>query len=279
MGAIRGLLGEDRDVVVHAHTGSGKTLAFLLPLIAQADPDNNALQAVIIAPGRELASQINSVCERLTEGMGLRTVMTIGGANPLRQIERIRKVKPQIVVATPGRLCELVFDKSKMKLGAIKTIVLDEIDALLRAPYDKEIDAIIDATPSGRRQTIFASATGNSQVVVEAVKRYMRSDSLFVGGSSSSQKGKGKGKGSPRAQALPVNIRHTILTMPKVKKFDTLRRMLNTQPFPESVMIFVNDPQQVEWLTDKLSEVGIIAAPLSGESSKDDRAEIMRRLQ
>ncbi|CAN0186690.1 unnamed protein product, partial [Ectocarpus fasciculatus] len=271
--AIRGLLSEDRDVIIHAHTGSGKTLAYLLPLIAATDPDSNALQAIVVAPGRELASQIFSVCEKLIQGTGLRSTMVIGGANALRQVERFKKVKPQIVIATPGRLCELVFDRRRMKLGMVRTVVLDEVDALLRPPYDQEIDAIMDATPGGRRQAVFASATGRSPVVSAASERYMREEPLFVGGGDL-----GVGSGQRRG-GLPSNIRHTIVTMPKVKKFDTLRRLLNTQPFPESVMIFVNDPIQVNWLTERLETVGVIAAPLSGESSKDDRAEIMRRLQ
>ncbi|CAM9543273.1 unnamed protein product, partial [Scytosiphon promiscuus] len=270
--AIDGLLSEEgRDVIIHAHTGSGKTLAYLLPLIAGVDPDSNAVQAVVVAPGRELASQIFSVCERLIKGSGLRSAMIIGGANALRQVERVKKVKPQIVIATPGRLCELVFDRRRMKLGMVRTVVLDEVDALLRPPYDQEIDAIMDAT-GGRRQAVFASATGRSPVVSAAADRYMREEPVFVGGDE------GVGSGQRRG-GLPSNIRHTIVTMPKVKKFDTLRRLLNTQPFPESVMIFVNDPIQVNWLTERLETVGIIAAPLSGESSKDDRAEIMRRLQ
>eukprot|EP00903_Cladosiphon_okamuranus_P009679 g9209.t1 len=270
--AIRGLLAEDRDVIIHAHTGSGKTLAYLLPLIAATDPDSNAVQAIVVAPGRELASQIFSVCERLIEGSGLRSALIIGGANALRQVERVKKVKPQIVIATPGRLCELVFDRRRMKLGMVNTVVLDEVDALLRPPYDQEIDAIMDATPGGRRQAVFASATGRSPVVSAASERYMREDPLFVGGQEAAG-------GGQRQGGLPSNILHTVVTMPKVKKFDTLRRLLNTQPFPESVMIFVNDPIQVNWLTERLETVGIIAAPLSGESSKDDRAEIMRRLQ
>ncbi|CAM9994755.1 unnamed protein product, partial [Ectocarpus sp. 4 AP-2014] len=237
--AIRGLLSEDRDVIIHAHTGSGKTLAYLLPLIAATDPDSNALQAVVVAPGRELASQIFSVCEKLIQGTGLRSTMVIGGANALRQVERIKKVKPQIVIATPGRLCELVFDRRRMKLGMVRTVVLDEVDALLRPPFDQEIDAIMDATPGGRRQAVFASATGRSPVVAAASERYMREEPLFVGGGDL-----GVGSGQRRG-GLPSNIRHTIVTMPKVKKFDTLRRLLNTQPFPESVMIFVNDPIQV----------------------------------
>ncbi|CAM9637109.1 unnamed protein product, partial [Hapterophycus canaliculatus] len=145
--SIDGLLSEEgRDVIIHAHTGSGKTLAYLLPLIAGVDPSSNAVQAVVVAPGRELASQIFSVCERLIQGSGLRSAMIIGGANALRQVERVKKVKPQIVVATPGRLCEMVFDRRKMKLGMVRTVVLDEVDALLRPPYDEEIDAIMDAT-------------------------------------------------------------------------------------------------------------------------------------
>eukprot|EP00953_Heterococcus_sp_UTEX-ZZ885_P022811 12591-Heterococcus_DN1.PRE.1 len=113
------------------------------------------------------------------------------------------------------------------------------------------------------RQTVFASATGQSPVVAEAAERHMKDDYAYVsGGAEAESRG--------RAQVLPANIRHTILTCPKVKKFESLRRMMNTQPFPESVMVFVNDPHQVRWLTEKLELVGIIAAPLSGESAKEE---------
>ncbi|CAM9698358.1 unnamed protein product [Sphacelaria rigidula] len=94
--AIQGVVSQDKDVIIHAYTGSGKTLAYLLPLIDAMDPQSNGVQAVVVAPGRELASQISSVCDKLIEGLGIRSAMIIGGANAQRQVEKVKKVKPQV---------------------------------------------------------------------------------------------------------------------------------------------------------------------------------------
>ncbi|CAM9358555.1 unnamed protein product [Chrysoparadoxa australica] len=269
--ALAALLGqEENDVILHAHTGSGKTLAFLLPLLERIDPSIDSIQAVVVAPGRELGSQIFGVAQQLVENMGIRCQMVLGGANVNRQVERVKKLKPQVLIGTPGRICELALQRKRVKLSNVSFLVLDEIDSLMRHPYCDEIANIVDTMPSSdRRQTIFASATGKSKAVTDAAERFMSPGYTIASDAS----GRGQDSG------LPTNLQHCILTQSRVKKYETFKRFLNTQPFPESLMVFVNDPHQVNWLTEKLEGSGIVAAPLSGKSEKDDRSEIMKRLQ
>jgi superfamily II DNA/RNA helicase len=99
------------DVLVGTYTGSGKTLAFLVPLIQQllfSTTQNNGVQVLIVAPGRELASQIVSVARELLEGTDITAMLAIGGTTFSRNLEQIRKRKPSILVGTPGRIAELV---------------------------------------------------------------------------------------------------------------------------------------------------------------------------
>eukprot|EP00171_Calliarthron_tuberculosum_P014592 IDg14592t1 len=95
------------DLVMQGHTGTGKTLAFLLPLLESIDPDFPNVQAVVIAPTRELAMQISNECTRLCAGTGILTMPLIGGANPARQVDKLRRRMPHVLIGTPGRLAEL----------------------------------------------------------------------------------------------------------------------------------------------------------------------------
>lgn len=129
--AVPALL-EGRDAVIHAQTGSGKTLAFLLPLLGIVDPSKNRVQAIILAPSRELVTQIASVSERVFANTGIRTQAIIGGANVRGQVDRLRELRPQVLVASPGRLAELVFRLEKLKLGNVRAVIVDEVDNMLQ---------------------------------------------------------------------------------------------------------------------------------------------------
>ena len=111
-----GPIASSRDVILHAHTGSGKTLAFLLPLLQQLDPSLASPQALVLCPSRELAFQIVRVAEQVMAGSGLRVCAVAGGANPARQVEKVRKEKPQLLVGTAGRVGELAFEQRKLKV-------------------------------------------------------------------------------------------------------------------------------------------------------------------
>ncbi len=135
--ALRLLIGgsEEFDVIIHSYTGSGKTLAFLLPIIQSIDISSDVIQALIIAPGRELGRQLSGVCDIIAKGSGARAQMLIGGANVKRQMDRIKKNKPHILIGTPGRLCEFVQSKRFSRFRSVKFLVLDEVDSLMNDPY------------------------------------------------------------------------------------------------------------------------------------------------
>jgi len=125
------------QVLLHAYTGSGKTLAFLLPivqsLVAAAPPPGAPPRAappacLVLAPSRDLAMQIFRVADALLDGTGLCASQAIGGANPERQVEALRKRKPAVVVGTPGRVAELGLKQSKLNLGSVTYLVVDEAD-------------------------------------------------------------------------------------------------------------------------------------------------------
>ena len=120
-------ISKGRDTVLHAWTGSGKTLAFLLPLFELLDAENRAPQALVLCPSRELAFQIHRVAEAALAGSGLSAAAVVGGANPNRQLEKIKKERPQLIVGTPGRVAELSFEWKKLKLQRVRHVIIDEV--------------------------------------------------------------------------------------------------------------------------------------------------------
>lgn len=299
---------KDSDVVMHAQTGSGKTLAYLLPLLEIIDPANKRVQALIFAPSRELVAQIGLVASALFAGTGINIVTIIGGANVKGQINRLRDDKPQIIISTPGRLAEIVFSYEKLRLGQVRAVIIDEVDNLLKEAFIDSLQVLLEATPIFRRQrnalispsvksntivdedegefvdftddieddprqatepfhrmVCFASATSIDPAVDAFANRYLGDGWKRVSVESSSM--------------LPSTITHGIISAPRIKALEMLRKFLIAKPAVKSGLIFVNDPHRVEIVCEKLLEMGMIAAPLHGETSKDDRKEILTRLR
>lgn len=310
-----------QNSILQAQTGSGKTLAFLIPLLDIVDPNLKKVQAIVIAPSRELVTQIGLVGEKLFKNTGINVLSIIGGANVKNQIKRLRDDKPQIVIATPGRLAELVFGLQKMKLSMVNAVIVDEIDNMLDEPFLGELQTIIEATPVFNRQNVklstttpstsndinefndddddsdyddipsddddsnddgdddsdfhattprkrmacFSSATGNDP----RVKAF--AEKIFSGSWNTIALEKGN--------MLPSTITHGLISTPRNRAFEQLKRFLNAKPEIKSALIFVNDPYRVEIICEKLLEIGMVAAPLHGESSKDDRKEVLVRLR
>lgn len=297
------LLNEGRDVLMQAQTGSGKTLAFLLPLLHTIDKDVNKVQAIVLAPSRELVMQIGEVAEAVFKDTGYRVETIIGGANVRGQVNRLRDHRPQIVVATPGRLAELVFRLEKLRLGMVRAVVIDEVDNMLEDTYEGEMLALLEATPlfnrpsmsttahessadsnkeglkkqkeaardKNRRMVCLASATANAEATRAFASRFCvdpttRESTLHpVRANMASQ--------------LPVSITHGLISTPRMRALESLKRFLNTKPTVEKALIFVNEPRRVEIITEQILEMGYIAAPLHGETSKEDRKEIVQRLK
>jgi ATP-dependent RNA helicase DeaD len=204
------------------------------------------------------------VAEELLAGTGIKAVQAIGGANVNRQVEALRKKKPSLVIGTPGRVSELATEHgSKLKLSNIKYLVVDEVDQCMKKALRGDMERIISKIPARNRQTVFASATGNSPEVVTLAETHFASTALLLdlGGIK-----------------LPPQLQHVIIPTPRMKKIEVLRRVLNLDD-SSGALVFVNEQHRVGVLCDQLYENGIIAAPLTGEESRDDRTEVMRRLR
>jgi superfamily II DNA/RNA helicase len=134
-----------------AQTGSGKTLAYLLPLLQLLHPDRSNVQAVVLAPSRELVLQIHRVAATLFRGTNFRSLPLIGGANIRLQLDQLREQRPHVLIATPGRFAELVFKYEKVHLKGLRALVLDEVDQLLQDSFREEIYTIAEATPLVRQ--------------------------------------------------------------------------------------------------------------------------------
>ena len=280
-------IGNGEDVVVVAPTGSGKTLAFLLPTIGTLNPDSTAVQLLIITPGRELSAQIAAVCAELFQGTGLKALSLIGGANINRQIENLKKKRPQVVVGTPGRLAELALGQRKLKLGTVRTVIMDEVDAMLDGDgrggggkMDPEVTSLLKAVgPS--TQHILASATGalpETRAALEAVVgRKLTVCGLPESMYDPTQVDPSK-KPTPTGVALPLAVAHGVHVTSQPKMLTAIRSLLYTEPNPELCLVFVSDSHRVKVVCGKLLQMGIIAAPLHGEQDKDERTDVMRRL-
>jgi len=272
------ILDESRkDVIIGTFTGSGKTLAFLVPLLEQLskeEEDNKSIKIVVVAPGRELASQITSVARDLLPP-GKKVVMAIGGTSFKKNFDQIRKAKPVIVVGTPGRIAELVVgaagEKSgRMKVANVQSLVLDEFDALLEyKPHRDPTKAILSTLQRKlpNLQTVLCSATAVD--MQEKIQSYIRPDPLIIQDMSE------------KKIRMSQTIVHGVIHVPRPQlALETVRRILHTNPMPPQVLIFCESSERVETVVKLLREkVNIIAAPLHGNSNKQERQEVSQALR
>ena len=152
-----------RDVVATAQTGTGKTLAFVLPILEAltAKPLTDGVNVVVLSPTRELAMQINEVFAQLATGTKIRSAVVVGGMSESAQLRAIRQ-GAQVVIATPGRLCDYL-KRRLVKLGGVRVLVLDEADRMLDMGFLPAIKLIVNEIPSDR-QTLCFSATIEASV-------------------------------------------------------------------------------------------------------------------
>lgn len=248
---------EGQDVILQSQTGTGKTLAYLLPMLARLEVERPDLQAMVLAPTRELAMQIVTLLRHLLEGTPHSVQPLIGGANIRHQVERLKKAPPAIGVGTPGRLWELMA-ANRLKTSTLKMVVIDEVDHVLDPVFRTEVSRILQALPR-TRQTVVASATIPSEAT-ETISRWM--------------------KAPRRVQvegrlALPETLTHHYLVTEERDRLDSLRRLLHATR-PRAALAFVNDARRLDEWVSKLDFKGLRVAALQGGSGKRDRGEVLK---
>lgn len=258
--AIEFILSSKKDLIALAQTGTGKTAAFSLPILNQLDPNSKELQTIIICPTRELCLQISQDIKKFTKyTQNISTTAVYGGARIDLQIRDIKK-GANIVVGTPGRLCDLVRRKV-LKLESIKWLVLDEADEMLDMGFKDDLDAILEQTPA-TRQTLLFSAT-MSKSVGNIAKKYMTSAvEISVGEKNSGAE----------------NVTHEYYVIQAKDRFEALKRILDFLPGVYGIL-FCRTRMETQVVADKLKQGGYDAEAMHGDISQGMRTKIMDRFK
>ncbi|UPT66606.1 MAG: DEAD/DEAH box helicase [Sphingobacteriales bacterium JAD_PAG50586_3] len=255
--AIPVLLEGPTDLVCLSQTGTGKTAAFGLPLIELADDQNRITQALILAPTRELCVQIKSDLVNYCKGVKpLNIVPVYGGASIQDQIKQIRK-GAQIIVATPGRLMDLM-DRKAIDIGSVGYVVLDEADEMLNMGFKDDIDFILSHTPKEKNVWLFSATM---PVEIQRIsKKYMTEPYEISVGS--------KNQGNE-------NITHLYMMVDDRNRYEALKRVVDINPDVFGV-IFCRTKAETQDIAEKLMKDGYNADALHGDLSQAQRDKVMK---
>lgn len=244
------------DVNAIAPTGTGKTCAFGIPMLEYVQLNEPEVQEVVLAPTRELALQIGDELTKLAKYIkGCRIAVLYGGQPIPKQLAALKR-KPQILVATPGRLLDHM-NRGNVHLNAVHTMVLDEADEMLNMGFVKDVTRIIEATPDERQMVLF-SATTNQDVLTIAWK--YQHDPIEVTVEATKQ---------DRPQ-----IAQYVISTEQNKKIDHLLHLLDADVY-QRVMIFCNTKFMTDRLTERLKKEGYQAECIHGDVKQSQRNVVM----
>ena len=248
------------DVIAKAPTGTGKTFAFGIPMIEHIDAENDAVQGLILAPTRELAIQIGDELRGLlTYYQNIRVAVLYGGAGIGGQIKAL-ETKPQIVVATPGRLMDH-YNRKTIRLDKIQTVVLDEADRMLDMGFFKDVTKIIEKVKNRRNLGLFSATI--SQEVMTVSWMYQRDEIEITV--------------EPKQEDRP-DIDQYSLTCTPLEKAETTVRLIRSQGY-ERIMIFCNTKHMCQRLSDDFQRAGLDADCIHGDIRQSQREKTMQRFR
>ena len=250
---------EGRDVIGQAQTGTGKTAAFGIPIIEKLDPKSTAVQALVIAPTRELAIQVSEEIYKVGYGSRAKVLSVYGGQEIGRQIRALRN-NPNIVVGTPGRILDHI-NRKTLKLDHVQTLVLDEADEMLNMGFIEDINTILASVPA-ERQTLLFSATMPAPIR-KIAETFMKNPEMV----------KIKSK-----EMTVENIEQFFVKSHEREKFDVLSRLLNVQQ-PELAIVFGRTKRRVDELAHALSIRGYIAEGIHGDLTQAKRMSVLRQFK
>ncbi len=245
-----------KDVIGQAQTGTGKTAAFGFPTLEKIDTDNPAVQALIIAPTRELAVQSQEELFRFGRSKGVKVRSVYGGSSIEKQIKAL-KSGAHIVVGTPGRLLDLIKRKA-LKLNQIETLILDEADEMLNMGFLEDIESIISRVPE-ERQTLLFSATMPDAIKRIGVKFMKEPEHVKIA-----------------AKELTTElVDQYYIRVKENEKFDTMTRLMDVEQ-PELSIVFGRTKRRVDELTRGLKIRGFRAEGIHGDLDQGKRLRVLR---
>lgn len=254
------LLGNNNDVVALAQTGTGKTAAYGLPVLQKVDTSRLDTQAVVIAPTRELCLQIADDLKDYSKYIeGLHVLAVYGGANIEPQIRSLKR-GVQVIVATPGRLVDLM-NRGVANLSQVENVVLDEADEMLNMGFSESIDAILAGVPKERNTLLFSATM--SKEIERIAKNYLTDAKEIVVGS--------RNEGAE-------HVNHIYYLVSARDKYNALKRVADYYPEIYAI-IFCRTRMETQEIADKLIQDGYNAESLHGELSQAQRDLTMQRFR
>ena len=247
-----------RDVLVQAPTGTGKTAAFGIPVVENTNPASHHIQTVVLCPTRELAVQIASVLKQLTAYKpGIRILALYGGEPIYHQITALKR-RPQIIVATPGRLMDHM-ERRTIRLNHVDCVVLDEADRMLDMGFRDDISNILQSVPN-KRQTVLFSATLSDEIKKIAAAHQIDAEHICI-----------------RQETLAVDkVEQYYSEIRGTSKTPTLLQLLSEKKFG-LCLIFVATKVMADNLALELTDAGHPADAIHGDLRQSQRNQVMRR--
>ena len=254
------LLGEDNDVIALAQTGTGKTAAFGLPILQKVDVSVYQPQALVLCPTRELCLQIaNDLMDYSKYIDKLKVLPVYGGSSIDSQIKSLKR-GVHVVVATPGRLLDLM-NRKTVNLDTIKSVIMDEADEMLNMGFTESINAILAEVPPSRNMLLFSATM--PQGIASITRKYMKNPKEIVIGK--------KNEGNK-------NIRHQYFMVQAKDKYLALKRIADYYPNIYGI-VFCRTRKETQEIADKLIQDGYSADSLHGELSQAQRDYVMQKFR
>lgn len=256
--AIALLMNEKTDIVAQAQTGTGKTIAFGLPLLAQVNPNDPKVQGLILCPTRELVQQVAKQLFRLTKYSEKIFIESVyGGERIEHQIANLRR-PTQIIVATPGRLIDLL-DRKAVSLNAVKTVVLDEADEMLSMGFKVELNKILDSLPAVENKWLFSATIPPG--IRDIISKHLSKKAHRIKVSQHS--------------VVNQNIAHQYVIVEEKDKLRALQMFLQSEADNRGV-VFCRTKAAAQTLSKQLMAKNIAADAIHGDLLQKERDKVMR---
>lgn len=250
------------SVIVQAATGSGKTHAYLIPILNAIDEDARCVQAIVTAPSRELADQLYRVARQLRDASGLNITIAhlAGGSDRDRQIAKFEQNKPQLVIATPGRLLDFA-DKKILLLDQVKNFVIDEADMTLDLGFLADVDKIAARLPKDVVMSAFSATIPVK--LTNFLRKYMAKPEEIV---------------IDNPAVIAPTIKNDLLDIGSKDRKKIVYKLL-TMGQPYLALVFANTKQMVDELADYLTKQGLKVAKIHGGITERERKRTLREVR
>ena len=254
------MLTHDNDLVALAQTGTGKTAAFGLPILNMVNVEQRKIQSLVLAPTRELCIQIaNDIKNFASKMRGVKVVPVYGGESIVSQYKQL-DVQPQVLVATPGRLIDLI-NRGKVDLSEVRFLVLDEADEMLNMGFQEDIETILKDVPETRRTLLFSATMPNE--IAKISRQYMHDAAEIAVGT--------RNAGSD-------NVEHIYYMVRADHRYLALKRIVDMNPDIYGI-VFCRTRQETKDVAEKLMKDGYNADALHGDLSQAQRDTVMNKFR